>query len=105
MSLPAIPGIEQIGKPVVSKTRDRPETGQAKQPAEPGMARRRKPDRARAIRPDIQSPIRIDGVQPATNVLNISAEPGKCLRLEIDIAEFDRACPGGPLQRRALPFD
>ena len=96
MPLPPVPGVEQIGKTVVDKTRDLTNDWQANEPAEPGVARRISPNRDCAIGADVEPAVGIDRVQAAAHVLKPSAEARQRIRLEIDVAEVDDAGRRGP---------
>jgi hypothetical protein len=76
MSLPPVPGVEQIGETVVDQTRDLTKDRQADEPAEPGIARRISPDRDGAIGADMEPTAGIDCVQAAAHILKPGAEAG-----------------------------
>src|SRR5580700_228800 len=77
VSLAAIPGVEQIGEPVIAESGDLVNARQADQPSKPTVARSRAPDGDRAVGADMQPPIRIDAVQPAAHIRERGAEAGQ----------------------------
>ena len=105
MPLPAVPGIEQIGEPVISKARNLMDHRQAEQPPEPSLVRGSQPNRDCAVGADVQPAVRIDRMQPATHVLNPDPETGKRVGSETDVKKLDRTGPGRTDQPAALPFD
>src|SRR5580693_10249011 len=76
VSLAAIPGVEQIGEPVIAERRDLMNARQADQPGEPAVARRRAPNGNRAVDADMEAAIGIDAVQPAAHIRQAGAEAG-----------------------------
>src|SRR6202163_1481598 len=50
-AFPAIPRVQQVGKPIVHDARDRPHHRQSHQPPEPDVTRRSKPNRDHAVDP------------------------------------------------------
>src|SRR5580704_1062552 len=105
VSLAAIPGVEQIGEPVIAETGDLMNARQADQPGEPAVARGCAPDRDRAVGADEEAAIGIDAVQPAAHIRQGGAEAGERIGLQIDVAEFDSAGAGRAHQPAALPVD
>jgi hypothetical protein len=53
----------------------------------------------------VQAALCINGMQPATHVLDPGAEAGEHIRLEIDVTELDHASPGGTDEPTVLPLD
>src|SRR5262245_38434515 len=105
VAFPPVPRVEQVGEAVVGQPGDLAQARQAQEPPEPGLARRAPPDLDGAIGADMQAALRVDAVQPAANVLDSGGKARKRLRLEIDVAEFDRAGAGGAYQAVPLPVD
>ena len=69
------------------------------------MSRGRQPYRYCTIGTDIKPSLRVDGVQPASDVFHACTETHKRVRFEIDIAEFDQPGASGPNQPITLPVD
>jgi hypothetical protein len=105
MPLPAVPGVEQIGEPVISEARNLMDHRQAEQPPEPSLARGSQPNRDRAVGADVQPAVRIDRMQPATHVLDPDPETGKRVGRETNVKKLNRTGPGRTDQPAALPFD
>jgi hypothetical protein len=61
--------------------------------------------RSRAIRAYVQSALCINGVQPATYILDPGAGARERIGLEIDITELNHASPGCPDEPTVLPLD
>jgi len=53
----------------------------------------------------VQSALCINGMQPATHVLDPGAEAGEHIRLKIDVTELDHASPGCTDEPVVLPLD
>src|SRR5580700_1181464 len=105
VSVAAIPGVEQIGEPVIAETGDLMNARQADQPGEPAIARGRTPNFDRAVTADVEAAIGIDAVKPAAHIRKRGAEAGERIGLQIDVAEFDHAGASGAHQPAALPVD
>src|SRR5262249_6470891 len=105
MSLPAIPGIQEIGETVVGEARDLDHAGQADEASEPGVARRAPPDFDGAIRADMELAFGIERMQAPPHVLDIGAEAGEGIWLEVDVAKLDRAGSRRLQQAIPLPVD
>src|SRR3984957_15835345 len=105
VSFAAIPGVEQIGEPVIAETGDLMNARRADQRGEPAIARRRAPNGDRAIGADMEAAIGIDAVQPAAHIRKRGAEAGQRIGLEINVAEFDQSSAGRAPQPAALPID
>src|SRR5580704_8496070 len=82
MSFPAIPGIEQIGEPVIAERGDLMNARQADQPSEPAVARCRAPNCDRAVGADMQPAIGIDAMKPPAHIRERGAEAGKRIGLQ-----------------------
>src|SRR5712691_12368037 len=91
MPFAPIPGVEQIGEAVIAEARDGPHERIAEQRGEPAFARRQAPDRDRGIGADDEAAQFVRGVEPAADILERSAMTRERLRLEIDVAKFDRS--------------
>ena len=98
MAVPAIPRVQQIGKPVVGEAGNRPDHRQADEPPKPDVAGRSQPNRDRAVDSRVEAIVGIDRMQPAPDVVDPKAEARERIRLEIDVAKVDRAGPGGANQ-------
>src|ERR1700722_1930621 len=94
MALPAVPGIEQIGEPVVDDARDLTNHGRADQPPKPYVTGGPEPGLDGAIGPDIQPALGVHGMQAAAHVFDPGTEAGKHVGLEIDVAKLDSAGAG-----------
>jgi hypothetical protein len=105
MPLPAVPSVEQIGKPIISDARNLMDHWQAKHPPEPDIARGSKPNCDCAVSAYVQSALCVNGMQPATHVLDPCAEVGERIRLEIDVTELDHAGPSRADEPAVLPLD
>jgi hypothetical protein len=105
MAFPAIPGEQQIGEPIICDTGDRPDNWQAEQSPKPDVARRSQPNRDRAINPNVEPILRVEGVQPAPHVVHSDAEGGEHIWFKIDIAKIDRSGSGRAYKPIALPVD
>src|SRR5580704_1157558 len=105
MSFPAIPGVEQIGEPVIAESGDLMNARQADEPSEPAVARGRAPNGDGAVGADVETSVGIDAVQPAAHIRQRGAEAGQRIGLQIDVAEFDHAGAGRAHQPAALPID
>src|SRR5580704_9129030 len=68
VSFAAIPGVEQIGEPVIAETGDLMNARQADQRGEPAIAGGRAPNGDRAIGADMEAAIGIDAVQSAAHI-------------------------------------
>jgi len=53
----------------------------------------------------MQAALRINGMQPATHVLDPGTESGEHIRLEIDVTELDQASPGCADEPAPLPLN
>jgi hypothetical protein len=104
-AFPAIPRVQQIGKPIVRDARDRPDHRQSDEPPEPDVTRRSKPDRDHAVDPGVKPVRGIDGMQPAPDVVDPDAEAGERIRLEIDVTKIDCARSSRANQSMLLPVN
>ena len=104
-ALPPVPTVQQIGKPIIGKGRNRPDHRQPDQPPEPDVTRRPQPDRDRAIDPRVEPVLGIDGMQPAPDVVDPKAEAGQRIRLEIDVTKIDRTGARRANQSMMLPVN
>ena len=104
-SFAAIPGVEQIGEPVIAESGDLMNARQAGEPGEPTVARGRAPNGDGAIGADVQAAIGVDAVQPAVHIRKRGAEAGERFGIQNDVEEFDSAGAGGAHQTAALPVD
>ena len=106
VSLAAIPGVEQIGEPVIAETGDLMNARQADQPRRASRrpawrakwrsrSRRRRCSRPSASTPCSRRRTSADG----------GAEAGQRIGLQIDVAEFDSPGAGRAHQPVALPVD
>jgi hypothetical protein len=105
MSLPAVPGIEHVGEPIIGKAGNLTDHRQAEQPAEPDIAGGSEPDCGRAVRAHIEAAIGVDRMQPAAHILDPGAEAGERIGFETDVAELDGAGARGADEPVALPTD
>jgi hypothetical protein len=80
VSLPAIPGVEQIGEPVIAESGDLMNARQAGEPGEPAIARGRAPNGDRAIGADEEAAVGIDAVQPAADIRERGCAASRCRR-------------------------
>src|SRR6267142_4221922 len=105
VALPAVPGVQKIGKPIICDARNRPDHRQANQPPQPDVPRRPQPNRDRAIDPRMEPVLAIDGIKPAPDIVDPEAEAYERVRLEIDVAKIDRAGSRGADKAIVLPVD
>jgi hypothetical protein len=105
MPAPAIPGVEQIGEPIISDARNLMDHRQAEQAPEPDVARGSEPNCDRAVGADVQAAVGVNPMQPATHVLDPGAEAGERIGLETDVTKLDSAGPGRTGEPVALPLD
>jgi hypothetical protein len=105
MPLPAIPSIEQVGESIIAEARHLMDHREAKHPSKPDVAWGAKPNGDRTIRTDVQVALCINGMQPATHILDPGAEAGEHIGLEIDVSELDHASSGGTDESTVLPID
>src|SRR4051794_41017733 len=103
MPLAAIPGVEQVCKPIITKAGELAHNRQAQHPREPGISRRSHPDLECAVGPDKKLPLCIKTMQPAPDVLNAGTKPCERIRFQVDVAEFDRAGTGRAHEAALLP--
>src|SRR5712671_7626276 len=103
MPFAAIPGVEQIGKPIITKASELAQNRQTKQPREPGISGRPHPDLECTIGADKELPLCIETVQPAPDVLDAGAKPCERFRFQVDVAEFDRTGTGRAHETVPLP--
>jgi hypothetical protein len=104
-AFPAIPRVQQIGKPIVHDACDRPDHRQSDEPPEPDVTRRSKPNRDHAVDPGVKPVRGIDGMQPASDVIDPDAEPGQRIPLEIDVTKIDCTGSGCANQSMMLPVN
>jgi hypothetical protein len=104
-AFPTIPGEQQIGKPIINDTHNRPDDWQAEQSPKPDVARCSEPNRDRAVNSRVKSVLSVDSMQPAPHVVYSDTEGGEHIRLKIDIAKID--CFGSDRANKptALPVD
>src|SRR5262245_11038680 len=69
------------------------------------IARRSPPNLDRAIGTDEEAPVRIEPIQPFSDVLDIGPESGKRIRLEINVAERDLSSLDRLHKTVPLPID
>jgi len=105
MPTPAVPPIEQVSKAVVTKPSNLPWPRQSNGSGQPGIARCSSPDFDGAIDADIKSAFAINRVEPATHVLDASAETAQRVWFLPNVAELDAIGAGHADQATALPVD
>jgi hypothetical protein len=105
MSLPLVPGEQEIREPVIGKSRHRSHHRIAEQRRQPAVAGRYPPHRDRDIGADDRAAGFIGRVQAAAHVVDRGAIGRQRIGLFVDVFEGEGAGADGGQQLVALPVD
>ena len=105
MTFAAIPQIQKVGKAIIYDAGYRSHDRRAGEFAKPDIAGRAQPYFDCTVSADKGMPGGIRAMQSAAHIFNACLYMAECVRLEIDIPEFNCASPGGLDQPVRLPVD
>jgi len=103
MALVTVPSVEKVSETIISETCDAVDHGQSKHRPQPPIAGRSEPNGDGTIYPDKQSPFRIDGMKPTTNIADRGLKLTERFGFEVDVAKLDRTGANGADESVPLP--